>query len=324
MKTQLLALLLIFSSPFFSQDNKLQKDKDAIKKMCGCFDVDFHFAETFSYSKDSNYLPSKEKHVGALEWAQLVEETDNKIVIQHLLIVGSESNPFVMKHWRQDWIYENTDFYMFDHDNAWKYKKFSDDDVSGQWTQKVFQVDDSPRYEGSATWVHVDGKNYWESTTDAPLPRREYTKRSDYNLTVRTNRHEIVSDGWVHDQDNKKVIRENGLEDIVMAEEKGVNFYKKLNDLKCKAAQDWWVENKEYWASVRESWEEIYGNNKDIKLANKIEGKHLYNILFSMNIKASKKKIHKAISEFIVVEGVPSENIENSVNKETKEVLKDQ
>ena len=300
MKTQLVALLLIFSNPFTSQENKLNKDKAAIKKMCGCFDVDFHFAETFSYSKDSNYLPSKEKHVGALEWAQLVEETDNKIVIQHLLIVGNESNPFVMKHWRQDWIFENTDFYMFDHDNAWKYKKFNNENVKGQWTQKVFQVDDSPRYEGSATWVHVDGKNYWESTTDAPLPRREYTTRSDYNVTVRTNRHEIISDGWVHDQDNKKVIRENGLEDIVIAEEKGVNFYKKLDDSKCQVAQEWWLENKNYWQSVRKSWEEVYKNNQDLKLAKKVEGKQLYDILFSMNTKASKKKILKAISEFVL------------------------
>ena len=30
---------------------------------------------------------------------------------------------------------------------------------------KIFQVDDSPRYEGTASWVHVDGKSYWENTT---------------------------------------------------------------------------------------------------------------------------------------------------------------
>jgi hypothetical protein len=267
--------------------------------MCGCFEVKFNFIETFSYSKDSNYLPSKEKHVGALEWAQLVESSENKIVIQHLLIVGSESNPFVMKHWRQDWIFQNTDFYMFDHDNAWRFKKINDENVKGQWTQKVFQVDDSPRYEGTGTWIHVDGKNYWESTTDAPLPRREYTTRSDYNLTVRTNRHEILSNGWVHDQDNKKVVRENELEDNIIAEEKGVNIYKKIDDSKCQAAQDWWIENKDYWELVRKSWMEIYQKNKDLKLANKVEGKHLYDILFSMNTKASKKKIQKAILEFV-------------------------
>ena len=48
-------------------------------------------------------------------------------------------------------------------------------DVKKQWTQKVYQVDDSPRYSGSATWVHVDGKRYWQNKTGAPLPRREYS-----------------------------------------------------------------------------------------------------------------------------------------------------
>ena len=33
MKTQLIALLLIFSNPFFAQDNKLQKDKDYDSKV---------------------------------------------------------------------------------------------------------------------------------------------------------------------------------------------------------------------------------------------------------------------------------------------------
>ena len=93
---------------------------------------------------------------------------------------------------------------MFNADNKWSYKQLAKEKVSGQWTQKVYQVDDSPRYEGTGTWVYVDGKIYWESTTDAPLPRREYTIRSDYNLTNRTNRHEIVDKVWIHDEDNKK------------------------------------------------------------------------------------------------------------------------
>ena len=86
-------------------------------------------------------------------------------------------------------------------------KKLDKKDVKGQWTQKVFQVDDSPRYEGSGYWVHLDQKSYWENTTSAPLPRREYTKRNDYNVTERGNRQEITSTGWVHDQNNKKIIR---------------------------------------------------------------------------------------------------------------------
>lgn len=146
----LLCFLFLFS---YSQNSNLEEDKKSIKSMCGCFDVKFNFAETLSYSEDSIYKPSKIKIAGALEWAQLVEEEDNKVVIQHLLVVGSESNPMIIKHWRQDWIFQNTSFYMFSHDRKWNYVELSNNDVSRQWTQKVYQVDDSPRYEGSGSWV---------------------------------------------------------------------------------------------------------------------------------------------------------------------------
>ncbi len=295
-------LILSFSFHFalISQAQNTNQDKQSIKSMCGCFEVEFNFAETFSYSEDSSYLPSKVKHAGALEWAQLVSESDNKLVIQHLLVVGNPENPMIIKHWRQDWLYQNTNLYEFYADNKWNYKKLTNDQVKGQWTQKVYQVDDSPRYEGSSSWIHVDGKNYWENTTDAPLPRREYTKRSDYNVTKRGNRHEIVEEGWIHDQDNDKIIRETNTKDVVIAQEKGINFYNKVEDSKCEAAVKWWEENKDFWSNVRSAWDEIYSKNKDLKLAEKVEGKRLYEVLFSMDIKTSKKKIHKTISSYVI------------------------
>nr|BFF40374.1 hypothetical protein BACY1_21790 [Tenacibaculum mesophilum] len=240
MKKIFLGGLLILSALTINAQNKKKKDRAAIKKMCGCYEVTFNFAETFNFSKDSLYKPSKTKTDKALEWAGLIVDENDKISIQHLLQVGNPANPHIVKHWRQDWLYENTDFYMFNGNNNWLYKNKPKSEVKKQWTQKVYQVDDSPRYEGSGTWVHLDGKSYWENTTDAPLPRREYTKRSDYNVTERGNRHEITSYGWLHDQDNKKIIREEGEKDIVIAHEKGYNTYVKVDDSKCKAAQDWW------------------------------------------------------------------------------------
>ena len=205
MKHYLVITLLFFVAFSATAQSKKEQDQAAIKKMCGCYEVTFNFAETFNYSQDSLYKPSKTKIDKGLEWAQLVEDTDNKISIQHLLQVGSPEQPYIVKHWRQDWLFQNKDFYMFDGDNKWNFETKTEDEVEGQWTQKVYQVDDSPRYEGSATWVHVDGKSFWENTTTAPLPRREYTKRSDYNVTLRGNRHEITEYGWLHDQDRPRM-----------------------------------------------------------------------------------------------------------------------
>lgn len=280
--------------------SKKEKDVAAIKKMCGCYEVEFNFAETFSYSEDIDYKPSRIKRTGGLEWVQLIEESDDdKLMLQHLLVVGKGEEEFVIKHWREDWLYENRDLYMFNGDNNWLYEKKSKDDVAGQWTQKVFQVDDSPRYEGSATWVHVDGKSFWINTTDAPLPRREYTQRKDYNVSVRGNHVEITKEGWIHDQDNLKVMRKAGEEDFVVAEEKGLNVYKKVEDAKCQAAIDWWTSNKNMWADVRQSWDKVFAKDKDLMLKDKVEDKRLYEHLFSLDPATKPKEIKEIITSFV-------------------------
>ncbi|MFT7901231.1 DUF6607 family protein [Tenacibaculum ascidiaceicola] len=298
MKKIILGSLLILSALTINAQNKKKKDREAIKKMCGCYEVTFNFAETFNNNKDSLYKPSKTKTDKALEWAELIVDENNKISIQHLLQVGNPSKPHIVKHWRQDWLYENTDFYMYNGDNNWLFQTKPKSEVKKQWTQKVYQVDDSPRYEGSATWVHVDGKSYWENTTDAPLPRREYTKRSDYNVTERGNRHEITSYGWLHDQDNRKIIREAGKEDVVIAHEKGYNTYVKVADSKCKAAQDWWKKNTNKWQLVRNKWSEVYGRNTNLSLEQKVDNKPLYKHLFSEKT-SEEEQIDKAIESFV-------------------------
>ena len=291
-------LLIIVSFSAFAQTKK-DKDLASIKAMCGCFEVSFNFAETFSYSKDSTYQASKNKYDKALEWVQLVDSNEDFVSMQHLLIVGDVLNPYVIKHWRQDWMYENTDSFPYAIDNTWPYKSNDASEVTGQWTQRVFQVDDSPRYEGSATWVHVDGRSFWSSTADAPLPRREITKRQDYNVTLRRNHHEILDWGWSHDQDNDKLIRKVNKKDIVLAQEKGYNTYKKVENERCIAAQVFWKDNKELWALVRKEWNTIFSIRQNIQLKNKVEGKRLYQYLFALESDTKSEEINAIINSFL-------------------------
>jgi len=281
-----------------SGQNKKKMDKNAIKKMCGCFEVTYQFVETFNYVEDSLYVPSKNKISKSLEWAGLITDRKNNISIQHILQVGNPAKPMIIKHWRQDWLYQNREFYMYNGDNNWSFHTKNKKKVKKQWTQKVFQVDDSPRYEGSGTWIHLDGKSYWENTTTAPLPRREYTKRNDYNITLRGNRHEITNNGWIHDQDNSKILRETEKKDIVIANEKGYNTYRKVADSKCKAAKDWWTTNSNKWQLVRTKWNEIYSRNKNLTLKNKVDNKSLYKYLFSNQV-SDQKEMNSIIESFV-------------------------
>lgn len=295
MKNYLLLAILFISVSTYAQKTE---DVKSIKAMCGCYEIKFNFAETFNYPKDSaNYKPSKVKHETALEWAQLIEDETNKISIQHLLIVGKSH---IVKHWRQDWLFENTKLYDYNGFEDWKFKSLPKDKVKGQWTQKVYEVDDKPRYEGSSSWIHVDDRHYWENTTNAPLPRREYTQRSDYNITKRTNVQEIIKNGWIHDQDNDKIIRDEKGNDYVLAQEKGHNTYTKVDDSKCEAAQKWWVANQEFWKKVRTKWNAEFAKNKDIKLKSDIDGKPLYMHLSKLKADASQEEINTVIDSFIV------------------------
>lgn len=280
----------------FSQDKK-QQDIKSIKSMCGCYEVKFNFTETFSYPKDTlTYKPSETKHESALEWVELLEDTPNKIVMQHLLIV---SDDMIIKHWRQDWLYENTDLYSFDKGTSWKYKKLDKKAVKGQWTQKVYQVDDSPRYEGSSTWVHVDGKDYWENVADAPLPRREQTKRNDYNVLKRRNIHEITATGWNHEQDNDKLVRDDAGKDVLLAQEKGFDVYTKVPDIKCIAGQKWWAANNVIWKNVRDKWQTLFDRHKDLNLEAKVDRKALYSLLFDLKPDTAKAETDKIIDKFV-------------------------
>lgn len=288
---------LLLSIPYFSlAQSPIKEDITAIKSMCGCYEVEFNFAETFQNNPAEGYVPSPTKKDYGLEWIELVEDQPKKLVLQHILIVNDST---LVKHWRQDWEYENTSLYEFYNDKTWKFRTLPKKEVKGQWTQKVFQVDDSPRYEGSATWVHLDGRHYWENNTDAPLPRREHTIRKDYTVLNRTNVHEITKEGWTHDQDNVKILRDEKGNDKVIAKEKGTDYYKKVADSKCIAAQKYWKENAALWKNVRSKWQSIFDRKKDLTLESRVNKKPLYSHLFELKADASKAETDKIIDSFI-------------------------
>ena len=289
----ILVLLLVLTSSLNAQK---KQDIEAIKNMCGCFEIDFKFSETFQYSNDSNYSKSKNYNAKALEFARIIKDEKDHISIQHLLVMDD----YVIKHWRQDWIYQNEDLLKYDGDNNWKYTSKTKKDVKGQWTQKVYQVDDSPRYEGSATWVHIDGKSYWENSSYAPLPRREYTKRDDYNIMIRGNRHEITNDGWIHDQDNFKVVKDyNSNSEVIIASEKGLNIYTRVDESKCNEAINWWDENYVKWSFVVDKWNTVYSKKDDISLRRSVEDKPLFSFLFDENI-VKRDEIGLIIDRFVI------------------------
>jgi len=289
MKLSLFTLLLLCMGFLVSaQQSKLNNEKAYIKEMCGCYKVDFEYAETFSDDPNYEYHDRYDAH--GLEWIFVDEESDEKIVLQHLLIVN---DTMIVKHWRQDWLYENQNLLEYKKNLEWAKIELTEDKAAGTWTQKVYQVDESPRYEGYAHWINSNGRTYWESQVYAPLPRREFTKRSDYNVMLRNNKHKITEYGHVHELDNAKIIRTED-EERILVWEKGLNTYTKVEDAKCQLAGEWWKENRAFWVDVREVWAEITAENNYINLKHKVEDQKLWQRLFALGKKYESNSHYKS------------------------------
>lgn len=269
--------------------NAQQDGKKIVDKLCGCFEVAFKYAETFAPDPDYKFH-EREIIGGTAELALPIEVTDKKIVIQHLLIV---SPTVIVKHWREEWTYENPIIWKYKGDRTWVKETVPAEQVKGKWTQTVWEVADEPRYQGFSQFVNLDGKIIWQNTTDAPLPRREYSVRSDYNILKRTNRMNITDSGYLHEQDNQKIIRTNGT-DKLLAEEKGHNIYKRIGDKECAAAKAYWEKNSAYWGKVRKIWADYINTHNSISLKNKIDGKLLHEYLIGQAKDYADKKITDA------------------------------
>ena len=284
----IMGLALVFSY-CISVNAQAPQDRKVIDKLCGCFEVSFKYAETFAPSADYKFH-EREEIGGTAELALPIEVNDKKIVIQHLLVVNPK---VIVKHWREEWTYENPVIWRYKGDRTWVKETVPAEQVKGKWTQTVWEVADEPRYQGFSQFANLDGKIIWQNTTDAPLPRREYSVRNDYNILKRTNRLNITENGYLHEQDNQKIIRNNGT-DKVLVEEKGFNSYKKIDEKECAAAMDYWETNKGYWGKVRKIWADYINTHNSISLKNKIDNKMLHEYLIDLSKEYAAKKVTDA------------------------------
>ena len=228
----------------------LDQDRAAILAMAGDFKVTFDFRETIALAE--GYDVKEPYTTDGFEMVRVIEDTGTFISLQHILVPDSPV-PVVVKHWRQDWVFEPTDVLVFEGGNAWTQRAVPEDQRNGTWKQLVYQVDDSPRYGAVARWEHSDGISTWSPDAEwRPLPRRDATKRDDYHAVDAINRHVITPAGWVHEQHNTKVALDGAPQAI--AREIGVNRYDRIEGHDFSAGEAYWAATAAYWAGVREAW----------------------------------------------------------------------
>ncbi|MEL7198773.1 MAG: DUF6607 family protein [Pseudomonadota bacterium] len=269
------------------------EDRADILAMAGDFKVTFDMQETTPWHAD--YTPIDAKISGGHESVRVIEDTGRKIVLQHLLVVGSDENPFVVKHWRQDWEYEPAQILVYDAPGKWILQDVPEAMRKGRWSQTVYQVDDSPRYAGWGQWETTNGVRRWRSNwTIRPLARRDATRDPVYDHYRAINRHQNFPGGWIHWQDNTKLKWVDG-EAVPYVQESVLNTYVRFDDYPVSAADDYWAASAEYWAAVRAEWDAALATNGGISVEEEAQtGTVISGELLTMGTKLLKGEIEEA------------------------------
>lgn len=292
MKTTLILLTVLFTARLFAAGPP-EEDRRAILAMAGEYRVNFRFEEILSLQNDYERKTDVYEET-ARELVLVATDSGDRIFLQHLLC---DRNGRVIKHWGQLWTWEDTRICEFQGNRTWSVRDLDPEETRGRWTQLVTSVDDSPRYEGIGRWVHAGDTSEWKSeVTSRPLPRREYTKRSDYQLLRCFNRHVLTPFGWAHEQDNTKTQVVDGTL-IPLARETGLNTYTRIDDHNFQPARDFWTREGEFWLDVAGAWRSILDECSSVKVAERVDFREIRRTVESENRKGDDRR--RRISELL-------------------------
>jgi hypothetical protein len=248
--------------------SSFERDRRAILAMAGPYRVSFDFLEVARF--DPALKADAPYQSWGTEYVFVAEDRGDFIALQHVLVMrmlqkdGSESEPFVTRHWRQEWRFEADAALAYQGSDTWKLQPVPMEQRRGAWVQSVYQVDDSPRYAAAGRWLHSDSFSTWiGDETWRPLPRREWSVRNDYQVLVGTNRHTITPTGWLQEENNLKLaLDETGKPRAAvpyLAREYGVARYERIKSYDFTPGKDYLEKTEPFWAEVRAAWKEIIG-----------------------------------------------------------------
>ncbi len=266
--------------------SSFEKDRAAILSLVGDYRTSFHFMESLGFYPE--HVPTRPYHSWTTEEVRVLEDRGDFISLQHTLVMhfemedGTVMEPMVMKHWRQDWTYEDTDLHTFRGNATWVRERREPESVSGGWSQSVWQVDDSPRYEAIGRWTHDGNRSIWTGENSwRPLPRREYSVRDDYDVMEGFHRIVIVPTGWVHEQNNwKRVAGDASIVPEYRGHELGIDRYERIVSPSLDRSDSYWEKTGAYWGEVREAWKDVYENRDHFSMRSKVEGRSQFEYHF--------------------------------------------
>jgi hypothetical protein len=266
-----------------------ERDRRAILAMAGTYRVTFDFLEVAAYAATGKPLGPYQSW--GTEKVYVDKDEAGFVSLVHILEMrlldknGKISEPFVTKHWRQDWRYEPDVIVEYKGGDRWERRPVADAERQGAWMQTVYQVDESPRYASIGRWQHSASFSTWLSAdTWRPLPRREWSVRDDYQVLLGANRHTIGPTGWTQEENNLKTVltaqRSIDTSRPYVAREYGMARYERLRDADFAAADRYYERTRSFWDQVRDAWSAAFEQQGTITLRGPVDKLGLFMPLF--------------------------------------------
>jgi hypothetical protein len=266
-----------------------ERDRRAILAMAGTYRVTFDFLEVAAYAATGKPLGPYQSW--GTEKVYVDKDEAGFVSLVHILEMrlldkdGKVSDPFVTKHWRQDWRYEPDVIVEYKGGDRWERRPVADAERQGAWMQTVYQVDESPRYASIGRWQHSASLSTWLSAdTWRPLPRREWSVRDDYQVLLGTNRHTIGPTGWTQEENNLKTVltaqRSIDTSRPYVAREYGMARYERLRDADFAAADRYYDRTRSFWDQVRDAWSAAFEQQGTITLRGPVDKLGMFMPLF--------------------------------------------
>jgi len=261
-----------------------ERDRRAIRALAGTYQVSFEFLETVPLR------PGYERAAPYRSWATeivyVAEDTPQRIVLQHVMLMyfvdedGSVSNPMLIKHWRQDWTWQDRTRWRYRGGAVWEKAVLPAAAVAGTWSQAVWGVTDAPRYEVAGRWHHDGNHSVWRSDeARRPIPLRD-SGREDYDVVASAYSIVVTPEGWLHEHRNRKielaVSGEPAAPHPNLVRELGLNRYRAIAGFGSGPADVFWAKTAPFWAEVRAAWDAELAKRDRIGLRHQHEGLSLF------------------------------------------------
>jgi hypothetical protein len=274
---------------------------------------------TFDFLEVETYTPEAKRDTPYQSWGTeriyVDSDTGSAISLVHILDMrivrddGSISEPMVTKHWRQTWQYEPRELVEYKGRERWDRRQLSTAERTGQWSQTVYQVDESPRYASVGHWSHSSSFSSWLSAdTWRPLPRREWSVRKDYQVLLGTNRHTITATGWLQEENNLKAVltpdRAIDAAHPYLAREYGVARYSRIAGGDFAAADDYYRRTRLFWKDVLTAWTNLFRDHQRIELRAPVDQAGLFHKVFEYADRLAAGETPAAPSKVVIQESL--------------------